>query len=71
MEGDIHQQLGNHEASIRGLAEDMREIKGDVKMILQAIAQAKGGWKMLLGVATVGGACGAVLTKILPFLRFP
>ena len=71
MEGDIHQQLGQHEANILSLKEDVREIKEDVKAVLEAIAQAKGGMRTILGVATMGGAVGALLAKALPFLRFP
>jgi len=71
MEGEIHQQLGHHEASISALKDDVREIKADVKMVLETLAQTKGGVRTLLGVATLGGALGALLSKLIPFIRVP
>ncbi len=65
--------FGNLEAKVQGIEDDMTEVKGDVKQILMRLSSAEGGWKTLMGVATVSAAIGGLITKfgsaLLPFLR--
>jgi len=56
------------EADVSNLQKDVRELKDDVKAILETLNTAKGGWKTLLMVAGVAGAMGAFIAKVAPFL---
>jgi len=50
------------------LETDMIEVKGDVKSLLALANQTKGGWKVIILVASVAGTFGALIAKALPFL---
>ena len=69
MSAEIHQALGQHGAEIEALQRDMADLKNDVKFIRETLAQAKGGWRTLMLVAGVAGSVGALIGKLLPFLR--
>lgn len=56
------------EADISNLQVDVRELKSDVKTILETLNTARGGWKTLLMVAGVAGAMGAFIAKVAPFI---
>lgn len=47
---------------------DMSEVKTDIKSLLAIINQTKGGWKVIILVASVAGTAGALIAKALPFL---
>lgn len=57
--------LGEHGARITAVEGDIKEIKADVKTILEQLNQAKGGWKTLMLVAGVAGTMGALAAKFL------
>ena len=56
------------ETEVDHLKEDMTEVKKDVKSILAVLNQTKGGWKVIVLVASVAGTAGAVAAKLFPFL---
>lgn len=66
MSGDLHQQIGRHDAQIVALQTDMSEVKADVKKILAFMNQAQGSWKTLVAIggfaAAVGGVVGWVVS---------
>ena len=62
-------EIGEHGARLVALENDMSELKGDVKLILQELDTAKGGWKTLMLVGGAAGAAGALIGKLLPFLN--
>ena len=62
-------EIGEHGARLVALEGDMTELKGDVKLILQELHTAKGGWKTLMLVGGAAGAVGALIGKFLPFLN--
>ena len=68
MTEEIHRDLGRHEAEIMSLQADMRELKSDVKTILNTLSEARGGWKTLMLIGGIAGAAGALITKVIPFL---
>ena len=65
---EIERAIGRLEACVSGLKSDMDEVKADVKAMRSTVDQAKGGWKVGIALATAGGALGAALTKIVPWL---
>jgi hypothetical protein len=69
MSDDIHRTLGAHDARIESLQYDVAEIKRDMKLILAAMSEAKGGWKTLVMVSGIAGSCGAIIGKLLPFWK--
>lgn len=48
--------------------QDVQELKADVKALLALANQTKGGWKVIVLVASVAGATGALLAKVIPLL---
>jgi hypothetical protein len=60
----LERAIGVHEAKIEGLQADVSEIKADVKLIRETLAEARGGWKTLMLVAGASGAVGAILGKL-------
>ena len=56
------------ETEVDHLKEDMMEVKKDVKSILAVLNQTKGGWKVIVLVASVAGTAGAIAAKLFPFL---
>jgi prefoldin subunit 5 len=65
---DLHRQIGALQADMENLKDDMREVRIDVKQLVAVSEQAKGGWKVLAVVGSLGGAAGAMLTKLAPKL---
>ena len=60
---DERDRLVRLEERHEGLAEDMVELKRDVKSILATLSEARGGWKTLVLVAGAAGAAGAFVAK--------
>lgn len=60
--------LGQHEAEIARLREEMAQMREDVHAIKLMLAEAKGGWRVIMLVAGASGAVGAALAKFLPIL---
>jgi hypothetical protein len=59
----IARELGNLEARIGCMEQDMAEVRTDVKRLLATANQAWGGWRAILIVAGFSGAMGALATK--------
>ena len=65
-------ELATHAADISHLqedidrmAKDMAEIKATLNSISNTLAEAKGGWKVLMMFGGAGGVVGAMLTQII------
>jgi hypothetical protein len=56
-------RLTRLEEQVRQFADDMREVRTDVKKIASLMDQTKGGWTTLLWVGGLAGAVGAALAK--------
>ena len=67
---EVHRELGKHDGLITVLQHDMAEVKRDVKIILEAVNQSKGGWKMLVVMSSLAGACGALVSKVVTVLWY-
>ncbi len=61
---DMAQQLGEVQGRLKAAEEALREQGQDIKVILNTLNQARGGWKTLLLVAGMSGACGALAIKV-------
>ena len=47
----------------------IEDLKSEVKEMRSMVDQAKGGWKILVGVGTISATFGAIITKLLsPFI---
>lgn len=68
MSDETQKELGRLDADVANLQRDMTELKADMKAVLAAVNQAKGGWKTLMLISGVSGAAGALLAKLLPFI---
>lgn len=55
--------LGRIEGEMDALKADVAELKRDMKSLLEQVATAKGGWKVLVAAASSGGAIGALAMK--------
>ena len=61
---DMARQLGEVQGRLKSAEGAIREQHADIKSILRTLNQARGGWKTLLLVAGISGACGALVTKV-------
>jgi hypothetical protein len=59
--------IGRHEAQIASLQEDMREIKVVTTEIREILAEARGRWRLMVGVGGAMAACGALVVKIFDY----
>ncbi len=60
-------ELGELQAEVRNVKEDVTEMKSDLRDIRDTLAQARGGWKTLLLVAGIAGVMGAAVSKLVAF----
>jgi len=64
-------ELATHAANIKHLQEDMdklisdvNDIKASLQSIQSTLAEAKGGWRMLMLIGGASGTVGAALTQL-------
>lgn len=65
---EVERTLGEHGARLTAVEDDIAEIKADVKMVLKQMAEAQGGWKMLMMVGGASATLGGLLATYLPKL---
>jgi len=61
---DLERDMGRLEANVETLQSDVCQLRKDVRAILETLAEARGGWKMLVITATIAGAVGALIGKL-------
>lgn len=64
MSDDSDRAIGRLEGQVQALTSDVHSLQRDVKSLLEQVASAKGGWKVLVGAASAGGALGAFAMKV-------
>ena len=69
MSDDTQRAIGQLEGRMSALEAHVSEIHADTKAMRKTIDEAKGGWKTLVMVAGVAGTVGAVVGKLLPFIK--
>ncbi len=52
------------EVEMRQTREDLHEIKEDVRAIRQTLAEARGGWKLILAVGSASAVLGGLAAKL-------
>lgn len=62
---ELPRTIGNLEAKIDRLEEDVQRLYKRQEQIITILNQAAGGWKVMVAVGTVAGAIGAFVTKLL------
>lgn len=48
---------------------EIRELRADVRTLLDAVTEAKGGWKMLMAVGSASAIIGATMSKLVLWLK--
>jgi chromosome segregation ATPase len=76
MTDDVQRDIGRLEASQDAMADDIHELREDVKEIKAQIAdiheilsQAKGGWRTLLMIGGLSSAVTVIVSKLVSFIR--
>lgn len=69
MEPRHERELGILHARVDHIQEDVKEIKGDVKLLLNNEAKKDGATKILIGIITIiSGIVGAVASRLMNLL---
>lgn len=72
-------QLATHDADIKYIKEDLDRLvrsvstmQSDMRSIKETLAEARGGWRVLMLIGGAGGALGAAVTHwVSTFLHVP
>lgn len=56
--------IGSLSAEVKHLHEELSEVRADVKAIRSVLDQSKGGIKVMLAAASVGGAFTALIAEL-------
>ena len=67
---EVHRELGKHDGLIAELQKRVEKIDTNVEKILEHINQTKGGWKVLVVMSSLAGACGAMVSKLVTVLWY-
>ena len=66
----LQRDLAKAEARIEITQQEITSLRGDVRLLLNFISEAKGGWKMLVISSAVAGAVGSGLTWLIGHFVF-
>lgn len=61
-------EFGALQAEVAGLKEGVKELRSDVKSLIVAIENARGGWKTVAALGSISAAVGAGLFKLATFV---
>lgn len=64
-DAQLHRDIGRLEGRVMALESTVAEMKEMIGDMHETITQAKGGWKTLIVVGSIGAAIGTGLTKLL------
>ena len=62
------QMIGEFKEMVMGANKQIEALRTEIRDMKSLIDQAKGGWKILVGVGTISAAIGAIIAKIVSFL---
>lgn len=68
MEKEVAIEVAVLEAELNHVRKDLDQVKDDLKIIRNTLAEARGGWKTLMLVAGFSSVVGALLAKVAPWL---
>lgn len=61
------QEFGRLTAKVETLEEQVAEMRADLRAVRDMLAEARGGWKLMLAIAGFAGTAGALLSKAIVF----
>lgn len=68
---NLHRDIGKHDAQIEALQDHVDQLHADMRLVLSelqsiktTLAEAKGGWRVLMWVGGAGGVAGAALHQL-------
>jgi hypothetical protein len=69
MDYDVHRQLGANQQAISTLTDEVHQLRIQVQQLTTMIAEARGGWAVLMSIGGIGALIGgAITTGIQQFL---
>jgi hypothetical protein len=63
--------IADFKTMVEGANRQILELRGEVQEMKSMVDQAKGGWKIIVGVGTLSATFGALISKLFPFLQLP
>jgi hypothetical protein len=60
--------ISDFKQMVEGANKQILELRGEVQEMKSMVDQAKGGWKIIVGVGTLSATFGAAITKLIPYL---
>jgi hypothetical protein len=67
--GGMEATVGRHAAQIERLLSDVTEINEKLDRLISAMAEAKGGWKVAVGLGGAAAALGATLASVWQYIK--
>lgn len=64
MDSDIYKQLGANQQAIDTLLQEVHALREQVQELANTISEAKGGWTVLLSVASFGALIGGAVIAV-------
>lgn len=64
---DLERSIGRLEGRMDAMGASLKKVQQDMEDVKDTLSQARGSWKTLVAVATISGAAGAALAKIVPW----
>lgn len=65
----VEQEMRDVRSDIHEIKEAQKEQAQTLTQISRTLAEARGGWKTLLLLCAFAGGAGALIAKLVPFLR--
>lgn len=65
---ETQRALGRLEGRLDAVEGLLTSLSGKVDVLVNTMAEAKGGWKVFVAVGSISGAAGAIIVKLFPFL---
>lgn len=65
----IEREIGQHDEAIKTLKDEVKGMRADIAEIKTILASAKGSWKTLIAIGSIGGALGVAAMKVLSMLK--
>lgn len=63
-EDELSLAVGRLQGEVSAIHADVCELRKDMKIMRDALAETRGAWKMLIAIGAVSGAVGAAVGKL-------
>lgn len=63
-DAQLHRDIGNLQARVTVLEGQIKDMNAKLDVLLAAVTEAKGGFRLVLVVGTLGAAVGGLLLKV-------